>query len=474
MAIQTLPNQSTSFNSTSHALVLPVIGNTGINSKYARSEFKSLEPIVGAAFRNALGQQPEESNSKANANLLIEKICLRISTDCAPDLKSVLRDSYFDRDSGSLRRFCTESLLCLTHPSNPHKKNVTSLDALGDFFSEIFITDEERGKLKSVGQGELHLLDQEMQKALEIQDQPRAVSSVPVRRYFESELIASFRKDIESLSRNAATLLTHVDAVVRMYLFHYITEVVRHLSATVRSLPGKVEDEELRGLYYILEGERSSSSRLSVTNGWASVRDVFSDVFSHINCLEVLNHIRVNDRDALDYTDIAGNETDEMLTAVKQVARDFASTASRWRKGAFSRGGDLLNGIEQADSSAVAVNELWKWINFEIKNTGRDRIWKNVGKWFEEFAYGSLLQQRGRVGYLAVLPLRYLHLLVFFAVMASGQERIRLKEFWSALLQRGIRFDETTKGAVVENLESIGVLETRSDSGDARYVRSPF
>ena len=143
-------------------------------------------------------------------------------------------------------------------------------------------------------------------------------------------------------------------------------------------------------------------------------------------------------------------------------------------EGAFSRGEDLSNGIEKADSSAVAVTELWKWINFEIKNTGRDRIWKNVGKWFEEFGYGSLLQQRGRVGYLAVLPLRYLHLLVFLAVEASGQERIRLKEFWSALLTRGIRFDETTKGAVVENLESIGVLETRSDSGDARYVRSPF
>tara|TARA_R110002096_G_scaffold262432_2_gene455953 strand:- start:308 stop:1732 length:1425 start_codon:yes stop_codon:yes gene_type:complete len=474
MEINTLPNETTSFNSTSHALVLPVIGNTGINSKHARREFQSLEPIVGAAFRSAIGQQPEGSNTKADAKLLIEKVCLEVSSDCEPDFRSVLRDSYFDRDNGGLRRFCTESLLCLTHPSNSHKKNVTSLDALGEFFAEIFITDDEKGQLKSVGQGELHLLDQEMQKALQIKDQPRASNSVPVRRYFESELIASFRKDIASLSRNSSTLLAHVDVVVRIYLFHYITEVVRHLSATVRSLPGKIEDEELRGLYYILEGERSSSSRLSVTNGWASVRDVFSDVFSHINCLEVLNHIRVSDQDALDYADIAGNETEEMLAAVKQVARDFASTASSWRKGAFSRGEDLLNGIEKADSSAAAVTELWKWINFEIKNTGRDRIWKDVGKWFEEFAYGSLLQQRGRVGYLAILPLRYLHLLVFLAVKASGQERIRLKEFWSALLQRGFRFDETTKGAVVENLESIGILETRSDSGDARYVRSPF
>ena len=474
MTIITLQNETTSFNSTSHALVLPIVGNTGINSKHARREFQSLEPIVGATFRHALEQQPEGSSHKADVSQLIEKVFTGVSTDCQTDFRTVLRDSYFDPDNGSLRRFCTQSLLCLTHPSDPHKKNVTSLDALGEFFSEVFVTDKEQRLLKSVGQGELHLLDQEMQKALQIRSQPRAASRVPVRRYFEDSLIASFRRDIASLSRNSATLLAHVDAVIRMYLFHYITEVVRHLTATVRNLPASIETEELRGLYYILEGERSSSSRMAVTNGWSSVRDVFSNVFSHINCIEVLNHIQVGDHDTLDYADIASNDTAEMLAAVKKVSRDFASTAGNWRKGAFSRGNELVSGIEKASTSAAAVAELWKWINFEIKNTGRDRIWKNVGKWFEEFAYGSLLLQRGRVGYLAILPLRYLHLLVFLAVQESGQERIRLKDFWSALLQRGIRFDETTKGAVVENLESIGVLETRSDSGDARYVRSPF
>lgn len=474
MTITTESYDAGSFNTTSHALILPLIGNTGINPRRARPEFLSMEPIIGSTFRHALRCEPEGLGSKANAESLIEKIATAVNTDCEADLKAVLRDSYFDAERGIVRRFCKESLLCLTHAATTHKKNTSSLDALGEYFSRVFITDVERGHLESVGRGELHLLDQEMQSALQVHSTSPPHSDVPVRRYFEDELVSSFRRDIRSLSRDSATLLGHVDSLVRLYLFHYVTEVIRHLSATRRSLTNAAEHEQVRGLFYILEGERSSASRISVTNGWSSVRGVFAEVFTHINCLEVLNHVRLSGHAVLDYADIVSHDSPAMLDAVKQVARDFVATASEWRKGAFSNGQKLLGGVESASDSSMAVSELWKWIDFEIKNSGRDRIWTVVGKWFEEFAYGSLLQQRGRVGYIAVLPLRYLHLLVFLAVKESEQERIRLKDFWFALHRRGIRFDETTKRAVVTNLESIGVLETRSDSGDARYVRSPF
>lgn len=474
MEITTEKNESKSFNSTEQARVLPVIGNTAINPGYARREFQSLEPIVGAVFRHALEKQPEEAIDKATFSNLMENVVNEVSTDCKPDLRSVLSDTYFDTDDGSARRFCVESLLCLTHSSGSHKKNISSLSALGEYFSEVFIGEQEREILNTIGDGELHLLDQCMQDAFQIGVNPNENSSIPIKKYFQSSLITSFQTDIKSLSQNSANLLTHFDSIVRMYIFHYITEVVRHLSISIQGLPAKVETENLRGLFYILEGERSSSSRMAVTNGWISIRDVFTDVFTHINCLEVLNHIKVKGSGALDYTDIAKQENNEMLTAVKNVSIDFASTASKWRKGPYQRSEGLIEGVEKASTPSDAVAELWNWIDLEIKNTGRDRIWKNIGKWFEEFAYGTLLQQRGRIGYLAVLPVRYLHLLVFLAVSASGQERIRLKQFWSALLKRGILLDETTKSAIVDNLESIGALETRSDSGDARYVRSPF
>ena len=235
-----------------------------------------------------------------------------------------------------------------------------------------------------------------------------------------------------------------------------------------------IEKGDLRGMYYLLEGERASSSRMAVTNGWGSVKDVFLDAFSHINCLEVLNHIQVKDKEALDYMDIVSDGSPAMLAAVKEVARDFAVTAENWKSGSFSHRDELLSGIDNTKTSAAAVAELWKWIDFQIKNTGRDRIWKVFETWFKTFAHGSLLQNRRRAGYLAVLPLSNLYLLVFLAVKASGERRIRLKEFWSALKQRGILFDQTTRGVAVKSLESIGVLETRSDSGDAQYVRSPF
>jgi DNA phosphorothioation-dependent restriction protein DptG len=473
MEISTVPNVSSNFNETNNARILPTVV-TGVSSDKARSEFLSLEPIVGAAFCHALERKSVFSNPRADTSLLIDSTCATVSTDCLNDLKSVLHDKYFNPYDGRLRRFCTESLLCLTHSPDSYSKNRSSLDSLGTYFSEVFLTQAEREQLNSVGQSELHLLDRQVRGALQVKSQPRASDLAPLRKYFESDLISSCRTDINSLSRNTGALLTHIDAVIRIYLFHYITEVVRHLTASVRGLPDKIQEEELRGLYYILEGEHSSASRMSVTNGWSSVKDVFSDVFTHVNCLEVLNHVRREGRIPLDYSDIARDRSIEMLSAVKQVINDFASTASSWKDGPFSYGDELKSGILQLDSSAAVVAELWKLINIQISNSSRDAVGKRVRSWFEKFAYGSLLQQRGRFGYLAVLPIRYLHLLVFLAVEESTQERIRLKELWSAFHRRGFRFDEISKSCIVENLESIGVLETRSDSGDARYVRSPF
>ena len=64
-------------------------------------------------------------------------------------------------------------------------------------------------------------------------------------------------------------------------------------------------------------------------------------------------------------------------------------------------------------------------------------------------------------------------MLLFFTRLCVGKEdKIRLKTFWKRLERRGIFFDRKTKEEVVNLFEKINLLEKKSDSGDAQYVKS--
>ena len=64
-------------------------------------------------------------------------------------------------------------------------------------------------------------------------------------------------------------------------------------------------------------------------------------------------------------------------------------------------------------------------------------------------------------------------LLLFLTRICIGtEEKIRLKTLWDKFKNRGIVFDETTKLEITKLFEKINLIEKKSDSGDAQYVKS--
>ena len=63
--------------------------------------------------------------------------------------------------------------------------------------------------------------------------------------------------------------------------------------------------------------------------------------------------------------------------------------------------------------------------------------------------------------------------MLFFTKICIGEkEKIRLKKLWEELESRGLIFDEKSKMEIVKLFERINLLEKKSDSGDAQYVKS--
>ena len=62
-------------------------------------------------------------------------------------------------------------------------------------------------------------------------------------------------------------------------------------------------------------------------------------------------------------------------------------------------------------------------------------------------------------------------LLLFLIAMVTKGERVRLDELYKRLETYGILFSFQTKNAISEYLLNLNLLERKSDSGDAQYVR---
>ena len=63
-------------------------------------------------------------------------------------------------------------------------------------------------------------------------------------------------------------------------------------------------------------------------------------------------------------------------------------------------------------------------------------------------------------------------LVLMTKVTIGKNEKIRLNDLFKGFEQRGLFFDNTSKDCIVEFYEKLNLIEKKSDSGDAQYVKS--
>ena len=52
------------------------------------------------------------------------------------------------------------------------------------------------------------------------------------------------------------------------------------------------------------------------------------------------------------------------------------------------------------------------------------------------------------------------------------KDKIKLKDLFEEYKRRGIYFDRDSQSKIVDLFEKLNIIEKKSDSGDAQYVRS--
>jgi len=283
-----------------------------------------------------------------------------------------------------------------------------------------------------------------------------------------------FVNDIKTMLNEEKMFIEHFDKLLKYYFFYYISK----LSFKLNNFFDNDKDTKI---FFSLDWEALSQSREAYKYGWKILELKCKNLFSHANCLELLNHINNIQPSTFIYDDIKlfvenisdeevknlNNSIDQIDTFYSNIICQETNDSQFWDS--FEKDYEAKN-INEKNQTQEKVQKLWHKINYWFKNKQKGPYIK-YSKWFIDFCKQNYLKSRGRLGLTLIIDRELLLLFTQISIKQSKEEKIRLTVLWKELSKRGLNFDQYSKEAIVKFFERINNIEKKSDSGDAQYIK---
>lgn len=174
------------------------------------------------------------------------------------------------------------------------------------------------------------------------------------------------------------------------------------------------------------------------------------------NC-EIVDYIRIAQIIQSDADDFEiANQIDKITNCYREAITDCSAM------------NDLQKKVTSEGATADAIRYLFESVKTQFKNTGREKVYKSYANKFERYCH-KFLKSRGRSGLM--LNLTEETLIFITKLCIKNQKQMRLKDVFSAFEKRGIFLDSFSKEQVASYYEKLNLIEKKSDSGDAKYVK---
>ena len=272
-----------------------------------------------------------------------------------------------------------------------------------------------------------------------------------------------FEADFEYILGARNRTRDYLIPLLEFYYFSYTAQAALQLS---RFLDG--DREHCIPLYFCLEWEKTSQNRRCFTEGWNLLQDAVDRIFAHAIVLEILNQTE-NGSEPVDYITLR-----ELVNSAPgedhRIAEEIRVLTDRYRY-AISDCAEMQE-LKRADNpteeTAAEVKFLFDSVKCQFENTPRARPYSSYADKFEEYSR-KYLKRRGRSGMM--LNLSEETLIFLTKVCIKDQEKMRLNNVFSEFECRGVFLDNHSKDEVMRYYEKLNLIEKKSDSGDAQYVK---
>ncbi|GKU30435.1 DNA phosphorothioation-dependent restriction protein DptG [Clostridium folliculivorans] len=415
----------------------------------------SFEGVIGA-FSRVISDK--ELKSEFNADEFIENVIEYIEefegATSVESFKDIIRTMFIDKDN--LVDFDVKTLNYISATNSEEK--------IAKFLYSVIFNEEVKDSVgKYYGRDIENILYRLVLKALpDLKEKNHSIEEYKCYVPFVREL---FIKDFSFLLQDEELFKNSLKRFLEYYYVFYISQVAMKLGSFEKADLTKPDK-----LYFSLGWETISKNRTAYTYGWDKLKTYVDPLFSHAITLEFLNHNNLEEQ--LSYVELfeefntsneeeVEREIDNLLNMYIERRQEGVS----WREFKVK---DRNSGSKAFDK----VYELFKAVEFQFqgKASTRGRANEAYRKWFIKFVQDNFGKRRGSLGYS--LNLNEEDIILLTKICINNNEKLKLSVLFEEFEKRGISFDRDSQTKIIQLYEKLNLLEKKSDSGDAQYVRS--
>ena len=338
-----------------------------------------------------------------------------------------------------------------------------SVDNLTRFLFSIFGVNEADCKIieKAKNQERFNVLEDMVIKAIEKNKVSDSEKRIP---YYciKTDIQEKFKKDFYFMLESGMTSLEDLANLFAVYYFFYVSQtciILDHFCTAKRN-------DEVK-FYYALDWERVSKNRLCCKEGWEKLQGSISHMFSHAITLEILN--QTIDEQMCDYIEFGktareSNEVDvRIANEVEKAEQIYCSYIGDYKE--F----DKIPVQQGETKTEEAIRHLYKCVEAQFLATERKRANQFYNEKFSEFCKSRWVKNRKKSG--LVLNLTERDIIFFTKICLKDADKIRLNDLYKEYEYRGIYLDNTSKEYLQQFFAKLNLIDKKSDSGDAQYVK---
>ncbi|OED33576.1 DNA phosphorothioation-dependent restriction protein DptG [Planococcus maritimus] len=279
---------------------------------------------------------------------------------------------------------------------------------------------------------------------------------------FLNHISELYREDLNFLTQYKEYFIQAFPMLTHHYAFMYVCQLLWNLEQYEGGAMNEVYP-----FYYAFEWESLTKRREAAhpVKGYKFVQERSENLFPHIHTLSQLSHNKLN-ADYLESEPWAVMSYHEIYTKVSSKGEEykahFLSDLNGWINDYCSWQNIPLP--QESDSLEDALRTLFKCLKEGTSSTVATKFGKNI----EDLGSSMFLKRRGSIGYVFNLKHEFILLLVAISVK---NERIPLNQLYEELEKRGVALDYYSRQELVNLLDSHNILDKKSDSGDAQYVK---
>lgn len=420
-----------------------------------------FDDLVGEYVRHICGHsihtQDKENDELKFEDPLILQLTSQIEykTEAQEDLERFFRHFLYGTNR-SMNVFHPYVYNFLPDPENDNPRKKENLRKYAAFISDVLVGDDH--KVAEI------FKDKKADDLLTelILDNLKVVPDTRKEKVKHQSLLpflsSLYREDLLFMNKHRDYFLSHFSLLTHFYAFIYVCQLLFKFEQFCGA-----DYSQATPLYFALEWEALSKRRKATEElGYRAIKEKLPHLFVHVHTMTQLSMLSEDEgQPFLTYSDL----DNQLLTESDRA--NYIKSINQWipeyvKK--FSLNGEDETIITYSDLEK-AVKGLFHRIQKGVNHEAAVKYGKNI----PGFGGKTFIKSRSSLGHVFNMTQEMLLLLTAVCVKES---RMPLKKLFIEFSRRGVEFDRLSKKVIIELFDALNILDKKSDSGDAHYVKS--